>query len=63
MHEKYMKIKENQHYSEIPREEAIKQLKQWNEYNQDDGLTKMTKQRMSEWARPQLQMPNHLTAW
>ena len=45
MHEKYMKIKENQHYSEMPREEAIKQLKQWNEYNQDDGLTKMMKQR------------------
>ena len=57
MHEKYMKIKENQHYSEIPREEAIKQLKQWNEYNQDDGLTKMTKQRQ------ELSTTRHLQIW
>ena len=44
MHEKYMKVKENQYYSEMPREEVIRQLKQLNEYNQDDGLTKMRKQ-------------------
>lgn len=39
-----MKVKENQHYSEMPREEVIRQLKQLNECNQDDGLTKMRKQ-------------------
>ena len=43
IHEKYMKVKADEYYTEMPREEVIKQLQNLLEYNPDDGLTKMTK--------------------
>ena len=38
-----MKVKADEYYSEMQREEVINQLKKLNEYNPDDGLTKMRK--------------------
>lgn len=35
-----MKVKADEYYSEMQREEVINQLKKLNEYNPDDGLTK-----------------------
>lgn len=43
MHEKFMKSKPNEYYAEMSRKEVTKQLKKLNEFNQDDGLTKMRK--------------------
>ena len=40
MHEKYMNVKPHQYYSEMSREEVTRQLKNLNEYNEEDGLTK-----------------------
>ena len=36
-----MKVKADEYYRELPREEVINQLKNLNEYNPDDGITKM----------------------
>jgi len=41
MHEKYMNVKPHEYYSEMSREEVTRQLKNLNEYNEEDGLTKM----------------------
>ena len=41
MHEKYIKVKPDEYYSEMSREEVTRQLKNLNEYNEEDGLTKM----------------------
>ena len=49
VHEKFMKVKPDEYYSELSRENVITQLMRLNEYNPDDGLTKMRKklQKMS----------------
>ncbi|KAL9977472.1 hypothetical protein ACROYT_G014878 [Oculina patagonica] len=43
VHEKFMKVKPDEYYSEMSREDVITQLTRLNEYNPDDGLTKMRK--------------------
>jgi len=43
IHEKYMKVKADKYYTEMPREEVINQLKNLHEYNPEDVVTKMKK--------------------
>jgi len=56
MHEKFMKNKPNEYYTEMSREEVTKQLKKLTEYSKGNGLTKIRKklQRISKTRHPQI---------
>ena len=57
MHEKFMKIMPDEYFSEMSREEVTRQLKKFNEYNEEDGLTKMRKRLL------QISRTRHLQIW
>ena len=57
MHEKYIKVKPDEYYSEMSREEVTRQLKNLNEYNEEDGLTKMRNKLMK------MSRTRHLQIW
>jgi len=47
-HEKFMRVKPDEFYDEMPREQVVSRLKELNEYYENDGLTKMRK-KLKKW--------------
>ena len=43
LHGKFMRIKSDEFYDEMPREQVVSTLKESNEYDENDGLTKIRK--------------------
>ena len=43
IHEKFMRVKPDEFYDEMPREQVAARLKELNECDENDGLTKMRK--------------------
>ena len=56
-HEKYMRMENDEYYSEMTREEVVKKLKNINEYEENEGLTKMRK-KLERFSRTR-----HLQIW
>ena len=48
LHGKFMRIKSDEFYDEMPREQVVSTLKESNEYDENDGLTKIRK-KMKKW--------------
>ena len=46
-----MRIKPDEFFDEMPREQVVPRLKEMNEYYENDGLMKMRKKKMKKWNR------------
>jgi len=57
LHEKFMRVKPDEFYEEMPREQVVSRLKELNEYDENDGLTKMRKK------LKKMERTRHLQIW
>lgn len=57
LHEKFMRVKPDEFYDEMPREQVISRLKELNEYYENDGVTKMRKK------LKKMERTRHLQIW
>lgn len=57
LHEKFMRVKPDEFYNEMPREQLVSRLTELNEYDENDGLTKMRKK------PKKMECTRHLPIW
>ena len=57
LHEKLMRIKPDEFFDEMPREQVVPRLKEMNEYYENDGLMKMRKK------NEKMEQTRHLQTW
>ena len=57
LHEKFMRVKPDEFYNERPREQLVSRLTELNEYDENDGLTKMRKK------PKKMECTRHLPIW